>query len=300
VRLISLGFSNVLIRTFLGLSLICPGIFLGFCILKYGVNVPYLDQWAIARILLKVADGTISLQDLIAPYFEHRMFFPRLIIIALAFLSHWNVKYEMLVSLGLAALISVNLFRYSIISNNSIRAQTESQSFYNLSSIIICLGILSNLLIFSPIQWENWLMGMYFKYFIPIAVISSGILVGYSQIKISLKVFYCALLSIFATFSIANGMLCWLVLFPVLFPTRQQIITQIKPVFAWLISFLLCLGLYFYNYQSPIKEFSPLWVISHPFASLHFLVALLGTPLAFGSSFSTLLLSSLLGSLILA
>jgi len=298
------GLKNVLTRTFLEiiliLLLILPGIFLGFCILTYGVNVPYLDQWAIARILLKVSDGTINFQDLIAPYFEHRMFFPRLIIIALAFLSNWNVKDEMLVSFGLAALISINLFRYSGISINSQPEANHSSNISNHLDLLIGLGILTNLLIFSPIQWENWLMGMYFKYFMPIAAISSAILICSSRIKTLLKVFYCTILSTFATFSIANGMICWLVLFPVLFPTRQEILAQIKAVWVWIICFLLCLGFYLYNYKSPIKEFSPFFVVTHPIEALNFLVALLGTPLAFGSVFSPVLLSSVLGSIIFA
>ncbi|NJM28325.1 MAG: hypothetical protein HC856_09140 [Pseudanabaena sp. RU_4_16] len=92
---------------------ILPACFLGLLIVKYSVNVPFQDQWAIARLLPKWLEGTLSFGDLIAQHNESRKFFPRLIFLALAQFTHWDVRYEMLISFLLACIVAVNLYRLS-------------------------------------------------------------------------------------------------------------------------------------------------------------------------------------------
>lgn len=54
--------------------------------------MPLQDQWEIAPIFEKVNNKTLSFSDLMAQHNESRNFFPRLIFIALAFLTNWNVS----------------------------------------------------------------------------------------------------------------------------------------------------------------------------------------------------------------
>src|SRR5215208_7141850 len=80
-----------------------PPLYLIIIILTNTVDVPFADQWALVPLLERSYRGTLSLHDLWAQHNEHRLLFPRLIMLALARLSAWNTHIEMLANVGLAA-----------------------------------------------------------------------------------------------------------------------------------------------------------------------------------------------------
>ena len=65
----------------------------------YGVDVPYWDQWRLVPLLAALDDGTMRVSDLWAIHNEHRVLFPRLVMLGLAQLSGWNTRWEMAASL---------------------------------------------------------------------------------------------------------------------------------------------------------------------------------------------------------
>ncbi|HAN73960.1 MAG TPA: hypothetical protein DCQ63_06465 [Planktothrix sp. UBA8402] len=71
-------------------------------IIYFGVNVPFYDQWVVPALLEKTATGTLQFKDLFELHNNHRILFPRLIFIALGFISSWNIKLELFFSLCLA------------------------------------------------------------------------------------------------------------------------------------------------------------------------------------------------------
>ena len=74
---------------------------IAWLIVRYGVNVAVQDQIRIGAFLVRNHDRFFpALADLFAQHNESRKIFPRLIFFYLARLTHWNVKYEMAVSLG--------------------------------------------------------------------------------------------------------------------------------------------------------------------------------------------------------
>src|SRR5437763_6853375 len=81
---------------------------IAWLIVRYGVNVAVQDQIRIGAFLIRNHNRIFpSLADLFAQHNESRKFFPRLIFFYLPRLTHWNVKYEMGVSLILACLALV-------------------------------------------------------------------------------------------------------------------------------------------------------------------------------------------------
>jgi hypothetical protein len=60
----------------------------------YGVNVIYLDQWADVALIGHAYSGTLHLSTLWAQHYENRIFFPNLIVLALAYTTHFNVVIE--------------------------------------------------------------------------------------------------------------------------------------------------------------------------------------------------------------
>jgi hypothetical protein len=240
-------------------------------ILKYGVDVPYWDQWDIAPFFEKLAHGSLTLSDLFAQQNEYRQFFPNLLFVALGLLTGWNVKYEMLVSLLLACLVCFNVRR--------LGAQTADGR-----SCELVLFPLASLLIFSPIQFENWLFGVQVIYFVPIACITTGLLAAYSErMGARVALLACACLSVFSTFSSANGLLCWVVLPPALLvarPSARAAARRWLPL--WGAGFALCVAVYVYAFRSPASHPSTSEALRHPFDALVYFVALLGGPLAVG------------------
>src|SRR5271165_1991895 len=91
-----------------------PAIFILVLISKYCVDVPFWDEWdGIGSLVEKIAHGTLTLQDLFAQHNEHRIFFPRLIILPLVLLTHWDTNAVLYASWSLACLSSYSLYRLS-------------------------------------------------------------------------------------------------------------------------------------------------------------------------------------------
>src|SRR6266403_432477 len=81
-------------------------------VVHYAVNVPYCDQWMVVSRVADFVEGRASLATLWAPHNEHRFPIPFLLMLGLARLSHWDVRWEMaagvvcqLESLGILALL---------------------------------------------------------------------------------------------------------------------------------------------------------------------------------------------------
>ncbi|RPI23299.1 MAG: hypothetical protein EHM61_20070, partial [Acidobacteria bacterium] len=259
--------------------------FAALFIATYSVDVPYNDEWATARLFVYLAEGSISFTHLFAQQNEFRQFFPHLLFLALGTITRWNLRYEMLVSLLLASLVSFNIYR---ISRFTIIG-TEKR---------LWLLVGTNLLIFSPVQYESWLLGMQVVYFAPIACLTTCLSVAYSGLSLRAKLAIGVLLSIVSTFSSANGFLCWLLVLPVLLVVcdwRRPFIPIL--IAGWMALCLLSVSFYLYGYRTPDWHPSLTESLGHPGRALTYLVAFLGAPLAPGSGIPQLVAATLIGTL---
>jgi len=250
---------------------VLPACASGVLILKYSVDVPYWDQWDIAPFFEKLSHGSLTPADLFAQQNEYRQFFPNLIFVVLGWLTRWNVKYEMLVSFLLACLVSFNVYRLGAWTIADPRRRG-------------LLLLVANLLIFSAIQTENWLFGVQVVYFMPAACVTTGVLVAYSdRLGTGARFLIGLCLSIVSTFSSANGILCWLVLPPVLALARGEgRMAWRRWLPLWAAGLALCAALYVYDYQKPALHPDPSEALARPADALVYLLAFLGGPLAVG------------------
>jgi hypothetical protein len=274
-------------RAALLLLALAPACFIAVAIRVYGVDLPLMDEWGLVDLFNKFARGTLTLSDLFAQQSEYRQFFPNLIFLATARLTKWDVRYEMLVSFLLACLITYNIYRLGELTLRCGRLER------------LCLFACACLLIYSPAQYENWLQGQQLIYFIPAACLTTGLRITYSyNLRPWAKLLLCAAFSTIATFSAANGLLCWLLL-PWVLARRGP---SARPLHgrAWLLLWLagcaLCICLYFYHYQKPPQHPSLLHPLAHPLAALVYLLSLLGGPFGMGH----LRICVLAGALVLA
>jgi hypothetical protein len=262
---------------------VLPVGFTALFIATYSVDVPYYEQWTIARLFMRLAEGSLSFTHLFEQQNEFRQFFPHLLFLALGTITRWNVRYEMLVSLLLACLVSFNIYRISRVTITGAEKR-------------LWLLVGTNLLIFSPMQYENWLLGIQVVFFVPIACLTTCSSVAYSGVSLRAKLAIGALLSILSTFSSANGVLCWVLALPVLLVVcdcRRPIVL----IAGWMALCLLSVSFYLYGYRTPEWHPSLTEFLDHPARALAYLAAFLGAPLAPGSGIPQLAVAILIGTL---
>ena len=261
------------IRILLFCMVILPACFLAILVFKYSVNLPFWDQWEIAHLFEKISQGNLAFKDLITQHNESRIFFPRLIFIGLAYLTHWDVRYEMVVIFFLACIVSFNLYWLSRSTINGSQTQ------------ILLMTLMSNLLIFSPIQYENWLWGFQITIFLSIACVITCISVAYSKLNLKTKFLICLCLCTISTFSSSIGIVSWIVVFPVIAMSelkQKRDRNKVKwLIIGWIVGCALNVILYFYNYRKPIQHPSFNEVFINPEEAMHFFLSFLGSPLGF-------------------
>ncbi len=72
---------------------------LAICVFRYAVPIPILDQWALLPLLEKSYQHPLTWGDFWAQHNEHRLVFPRLIMLLCARLSGWDLRWELAVNL---------------------------------------------------------------------------------------------------------------------------------------------------------------------------------------------------------
>jgi hypothetical protein len=240
-------------------------------ILRYGVDVPYWDQWDVAPFFEKLARGSLNAADLFRQQNEYRQFFPNLIFVALGRLTGWDVRFEMMAGFLLACLAAFYVRR--------LGALTLADSSGGGPSFL-----LASLLVFSSMQYENWLFGVQVVYFVPGACVTAGLVAAYSErVGTRAALTVCACLAAVATFSSANGVVCWLVLPPAILaarPEARQSLRRWLPV--WGACLALCLAVYVYGYRTPGAHPAPAEALTRPLDAAVYFLALLGGPLALG------------------
>lgn len=262
---------------------------LPFCLLavliwRCGINVPHWDQWDFASLFTKMSEGALGFSDLFAQHNESRPFFPRLFFLCAGLLTRWDVRLEMFTALALAALTAGNIYRLCRVTFGEANAWTW---------LCCCLV---NLLLFNPVQHENWLWGMQLMLYVPAACISSCLVALISQRPANAKLLICAALSTVATFSFANGMSAWVILFPVLLVSVQKE-DRIRVGGAWMAAFGVNMFAYFNDYYAPNTP-GLSQALQHPLDALRFWLIFLGSPMGWGFGSRSMLLSTVFGAAI--
>jgi hypothetical protein len=262
-----------------------PPLIIIFLIAEFGVNVPHWDQWALVDLFLKIKDSSVSFQDFFAQHNEHRMFFSRIIIVILAFLSNWNNKLEMYFGLFLGVITFPILY---LISLKSISfGKSQNLSLFHLGNILTCF------IFFSTSQLENYLWGFQIAWFlvnfcliaaIACLVLPSGKRYGY-------QVFYAGLLCFIASFTHGQGLLTWIALLPLLAFSQHSLRKRTIVLALWITAFLTTFFIYRIGYITP-EHHAELSSNSQNFtASFKYFLTLLGS--IFSSSASPIFLTGL-------
>jgi len=255
-----------------------PAIGTAAIIHRWGVNVPYADEWSNLTLVEKWDTEELAFADLIRAHNGHRIFFPRLIYLVFAALFHGNLRAEMFFSLFLCCLTSAG---FLLLLRRTMNAATPR---------VFAVWALINLFLFSPIQAENWLWGFQLQIFLSNLCLI-GVIAGLSAGSRSLLWFAVALASaVIGTFSFGNGLLLWPVGAVLLFCRADGR----RRAIDWIGVGLFTVCAYFLGYHAEnLSGLSSQW-LDYPL----FFLAFLGAPLARIPNANPLVLPVIIGAVL--
>jgi hypothetical protein len=217
-----------------------PLAFLIGAVCQYAVAVPFWDQWELVPLLDKTYHGSLTFSDLWAQHNEHRLLFPQIIMLALARLTHWDIRYE----LALNLLLALGIFAVFI---HQVRITARKLGPGGLRWAVPVIA----LIVFSLAQYQNWLWGWQMQMFLNLLAVVGGIVLLAHETFQWRRFAFAALLGIVATYSFADGLLFWPLGFCLIFVVTAGT-KRVKAALAgWTLISVLTLASYFYHYQKP-------------------------------------------------
>jgi hypothetical protein len=214
-----------------------PLAYLVYVCVRYSVDVPFWDEWAMVPRFAHLASGTFTFRDLWQQHNEHRPLVPVATILLLAQLSGWNLRWEIAVSVLLGAGILGVFWAYL---RRAFGARGGAP-FWLLPAL--------SLLVFSPVQWENWTWGWQIQVVMgTLASLMTIYLValGSGAWRTFISAIACA---VWATYSFGAGLILWLVQ-----PAGIWLAaTRHRParLVVWCVAGAATFASYFYDYHAP-------------------------------------------------
>jgi hypothetical protein len=264
LRMISLKGRKILL---FGLASL-PVLFLGILLILKTVNVPFWDQWELVPIVQDYKTGHLSLHDLWQQHNEHRIFFPRIVMMILAIITHWNTRVEAFAGF-LVAIVGFFVL-YLIFRQSQKRITTATVFLLTLFSFIW----------FSPAQYDNWLWGWQVQWFLCVlgimTVTYSLSLIAKSRSADRKSVILLLVGGILAQYSLGGGLLIWPVAIAALMYLRiSKKVTLLITSIATITTVL-----YYLHYQNPAGPSKSL-ALHEPIQFIRYFFIYLGRPLSF-------------------
>jgi hypothetical protein len=246
-----------------------PAILLAVLLPQYWVDVPQYDEWDSVTLFEHLSQGSLSIGLLFKQVNEYRQFFPNVIFVALGKLTHWDLRYEMILIFIAVAAISLNVRRLAALTTEAAGIQ------------FAILFFAANLVTFSLTQYENWWQAQQLVYYMPILCVTTCVIVARTNLNTIAKFSICAALSFVSMFSSANGVACWVVVLPLLvfteWPKNRRLVIGLSA--AWMTALCLCVALYLYGYEKPWWTPSPATGLHHPWHAFIYFLGFVGGPL---------------------
>lgn len=247
--------------------LITGGLIL-FCLIHYGVNTPFWDEWEMVAIFQDKDHHQLTFSDFWRQHNEHRIFFPNIVLTIGAYLTHWNVKAELLYNFFFSVITALMLYLFIL---KKIKTPL----------LMLFAGVLIAAWYFSPVQYENWLWGWQVEWFMCVAgaVVTIFLLDLYSGNKYKrgwLLLTGAIITAVIATFSLGSGILIWPVGFAILLLYRQSK----KPIGIWIIAALVSAAAYYHNYHKPAGDPSTTLFLHQRLNFIRYILSYFGRPVS--------------------
>ncbi|MBD1814856.1 hypothetical protein NDA07_00450 [Microcoleus vaginatus DQ-U2] len=250
---------------------------IGF-VANFSVNVPVDDEWRLASLFEKIAAGNVTFNDFWALHSNHRIVFPKIIIAVLAFASRWNINYQLCLSIGLAAITFLAMYKLS-----SMQVKNVADDLWHLANILTCI------LVGSLVQHENWLWGFQLAWFFVNLCFVAAVyaLVSNHKLLPNIRISIAAVFCFVASFSLAQGLLSWLAAIPAVVALEGNTAQKRKRAIAWMLLFVATCAVYSIDYH-PSRKASILSLLNKPLVVIDYFLSLLGSPIVRSPGISAL------------
>jgi hypothetical protein len=211
--------------------------------------------------------GHLYFHDFWQQHNEHRLFFPTLVLVGFAYITHWNIQIECFLSLLVATTSFIMLNK---VITKDLKSKIKSGSL---------LLFLLTLIWFSPVQVENWLWGWQIEWFmnvLGVIMVAFGIALIKDRYVPLINLALILLGGLLAQYSLGNGTLIWPIVIATLIYIRVTVIKIVLAVATGVCSTLL----YYYHYVNPAEPSITL-AVHEPIMFTEYVLGYLGRPLSF-------------------
>jgi hypothetical protein len=254
------------------LCVLPPLIALGY-VCTFGVNVVYWDQWdSVVPLFEKYHQGTLTFGALYKLHNEHRMLFPRLVMLAQGLATHYHNVAEMVFGWGLLCVGAVPIL--SFCRQQSANALVALTAFFPASWMLFTLR-----------QSESLLWGFpAIQFFMSIAFFLLSMHFLEKARRLDGWLMAAAAAAIVATFSAAHAVLVWPIGLIVLLTNQTPNVMQRTKAWRAGVVFWVTLGAgvglcYVLGYAKPNYHPSLLYGFRHPLELARYLAGYAGKPL---------------------
>jgi NADH:ubiquinone oxidoreductase subunit 6 (subunit J) len=254
-------FSMLTKKTVVNTVILLPLIFTFFFVYKFGITIPFWDEWELVPLLEKMHNNTLTLADLWNQHNEHRLIFPQILMLLLARLSNWNIFLELCTNMVLATFTL--LFLLSI-----LRSTSEIISPW--------LKIFISLMIFSMVQYENWSWGWQIQFFMSILGSVIAIWAANKWQGKSSGLVIVILAAVLSSYSFNTGLLTWPAVLVVLLLQKKW---KRKHIITLTLACIATVLLYYYKYTKPSYHPPILFFLDHPLIYTRYVLTYLGRSL---------------------
>lgn len=251
-----------------------PALATGVLVYRYGVDVPTMDEWIIARLLSDVQSGTVTAATFFEQHNEHRPVVVRVIELAQAWIGGWNLRVTMGLTFGLIATMLCGCLALWRQSGLAIRP-----------GAVVAMAAAS-MLLFSPAQHHNLMWAFQFCFYVSPAAVLASVIAAWSN-RLSLRgALGCAAVCCgLATYSLLAGTFTWPLAAAAIMLARGLPGRRTAMAWTvWAITAGLVIGSYFYGYVSPPNSPSVFQTLKRPLTIIVGFVACLGGPFSVGVS----------------
>jgi hypothetical protein len=216
-----------------------PMLYLTYLVRHYAVEVPTLDDWEMAPLIIQAHTGHLHWAEIFAQQEEGRTVLPKLIFILSAAVGHWDVREQMMLSVICCWLTAAGIF--ILLRRSQLR----------LGAIAVCFW-LAVLAIFTPAKFELWIFASGFPSFFPaLFLVAALVVIGADRMGTAWKFILCATLATASSFSLPNGLLAWGLTFPIVL-LAESIPRWRSWLLAWIGTTAICAAIFFWGYQKPV------------------------------------------------
>jgi hypothetical protein len=236
----------------------------------FGVNVLFWDDWEIIVLAKKIQDSGLNFDDLFAQHNEHRILFPRILYLAVGYLSNFNSVAQMITSFVMLSFVAFMVTNY--IARQKEVSDRKKYLFITLASLFI----------YSWMQWENLLWGFQVGFFMvlsfPIISFYFLDLLSHTEKRGRRNIYFtiALLATLIASFSSSQGLLSWFVgaiLLFILF--RKKTVTS--PYFIiWVVMALFAWIAYFHNFVKTTHQSTVAYFFDNPVYFVQYFFSIIG------------------------